>query len=644
MTILPVVTPIIVLIRFSSIHDLAYFLTAGLRIFLGDIPYYDFIEVHTPGSYYLISFIFRVFGVNYLPVIFWMLFVNIISTICVYKILKFIEVEKRLIKLAIIGFALLGPYSFFAQIWYDSDSLFFLILNIFLLVFLKNYKTNYFLFFIAGVLSFLPFWFKQNIGLVTLFSISFSVIFHYKTNFKNKFAFFTGLTTGISIFLIFLHLNKSLTNWFFYNFKYASLSRFASIITDIFPIRFIKKYGFTMQFELLYYFSYLVILLICFKIFSLLFHNKKNKFIFLETFVLVFSTFVYFDNLIRNEIVDFLLNQFNLSINFMSIFQISLIVFFLGTFINYILNYFSTSPNILLNIYFLINAFYSLFFLITYINKISSTSSIEQRSHISFEYYLKLLFLIYFPVMLLSLFLSFKKSDKYSIVIIPILGYLYGTSLSQGVPGSTAASVGIVLVLYFILYDFFNKYFGSISKSIFRLFIGSTIILFFLTAVFGSRYHFITFEKEYSNFQSLSFLSIPSKHFYQQEVASKLLKKYSEDFETIVFVPEATTAYFENEYLPKVDITTFDTTTNPYGVLFNTDSIRYFLECNKVQIVIVNTNPHRKYFRQFVDNEKKRISYLGSNYVKIDVIEDFIIYKNIKNYDKNTYCNLQLNN
>mgnify|MGYP001288644785 CR=1 FL=1 len=98
-------------------------------------------------------------------------------------------------------------------------------------------------------------------------------------------------------------------------------------------------------------------------------------------------------------------------------------------------------------------------------------------------------------------------------------------------------------------------------------------------------------------------------------------------------------AYFNTNVEIKVDVHTFDTTTNPYGVIFDTDSIKYFLECNNVEIVLVNTNPHRKYFSEFINNDEKIKNYLGKNYPLIEQYKDFKIYKQNTELTKNDYCN-----
>ena len=71
-----------------------------------------------------IGFLYKIFGLSYWPTYLWMFFVNIISSICIYKITIELGISKHLRLLGAFGFGLLGPYSFFSQIWYDSDTIF----------------------------------------------------------------------------------------------------------------------------------------------------------------------------------------------------------------------------------------------------------------------------------------------------------------------------------------------------------------------------------------------------------------------------------------------------------------------------------------------------------------------------------------
>tara|TARA_Y100000389_G_scaffold147784_1_gene146755 strand:+ start:3579 stop:5573 length:1995 start_codon:yes stop_codon:yes gene_type:complete len=636
-----IITPLLVSRQFTSIHDLAYFLSNSLRIFNGQIVYKDFIEVHSPGSYYISVYLFKIFGINYLPTYLWMFVVNIISTFCIYKIIQSLTISKNLKVAGVVGFALLGPYSFFSQIWYDSDSLFFLILNIYILQLNIKKNNSNTIYFISGILSFIPFFFKQNIGVVTVFALNIWILFLYKSIFRNKMYFFFGQISALSIFLINLVRSNSLDDWFFYNFTYATLARFTSPITDIFPIRFITKYNYDLKFEALYYIFYLILCSICLKAFLSIFKKNIDQHIFLQILIIIFSLIIYFDNLIFVEIIRFLNNFMNISTNTLDNSRLSILFFLIFSIIGLFFVNFKIQVEILIQKYIQITTVFIFLFFVSFIYKMLFTENIQGRSQVSYEYYLKILFFIYFPVMLISLFIGLKEKERYALLTIPFLGYLYGTSLSQGVAGSTAACIGIILYLYLLIFDYFEyKYNQKIKFYSNSLTLTFTIFLF-LTAIFGSKYHFIQYEDSVSNFSSFDFLTLPSGHFDQQKDAEILLAKYEKEYPNNVFVPEATTAYFSNQSNINVDVHTFDTTTNPYGVIFETESLKYFLECNNVQIVFVNTNPHRKYFKQFISNDEKISSYLGENYFLIDEYNDFKIYKQKIKAEKKEYCNLQ---
>ena len=636
--IIPIITPLLVSKQFTSIHDLAYFLTAAIKIYNGQIPFVDFITVHPPGSYFILVGLFKIFGTNYLGVIVWMIFVNIISSFCIYEILKKFQINKKNLVFIMIGFGLLAPYSLFSQIWYDSDTLFFVIVSSYFLNNIKDAKTLKFSYLFIGILSFLPFLIKQNIGLITMLITSFTVIFICKTILKNKILFFFGQIITFLTFAIYLIQNGAYQSWLFYNFYYPSVSRFRSIITDIFPIRFLEKYSFEMEYELVYYFFYATILAISFKLYSNIFTKKINFFYFTQFLLITFTLFLNFDQKVYFEFFNFINNKV-VTINNFENSTIILFFFIIATFLNLFFVNFKIQLKTLIQSFFSINIFILFCFFIPYIYRLSLTTSYEERSLISFEYYLKYLFFVYFPVILVSLFIAIKEYKKYGVVIFPLLAYLYGTSLSQGVSGSTAASVGIVIFLLGIIFDYFMVKHRIVNGSNFYLVI--LFSFFFLTAIFGSRYFFIKYENNYSSsFSSFSYLTLQSSHFKQQDIAKTIIDDYKEEYKKIVFVPESTLAYFTNLYTPKIDVTTFDSTANPYNTLFNTSSIKYFLDCNNIDLVSVNTNPHRKYFDEFVKNRRTISEYLGPNYVELNQIGDFLIYKQIERVEIEDHCNL----
>ena len=613
------ITPILVSRKFVAIHDLAYFLTNGLRISQGQFPYVDFITVHSPGSFYIISNFINLFGNTYLPIYLWMYFVNFISTLCIYNILKRLYVSNRF--LISVLFGILGPYSFFSQIWYDSDSLFFLIISVYLLFYLKESNTNRFLFFLTGVVSFLPYFVKQNIGLVTIVIVNLLFLFIYETRTINKFYFFFGQLFSIFSYFLFLYLNNAIESWYKYSFKYAVLSRHRSIIPDIFPIKFIEKYNFIFQFENLYYILYFLVVI--FGSLALLKQIEEIKFriILSELLILIFCGILFFDKLVLNELINFI-SKFDIFkfLFFNDNFLLS--IFFILTALNLLISNISIKTYYLEKYFLYILNSIILWISFTYFVSMFQGKNLKDFANISFKYNLLFLFFLTFPIVLYSLKISLEVEKKYYLFVIPMLAYLYSTSLSQGVAGSLSAGTGILIVLFFIILSTFKE---SKIKQFTNYSIYLLSLALFVTAVFGSRYHFIKFENLESRFNEFTYMTLPSSHYKQQDYALDIIKNYSNDYEKIIFVPEATTAYFTANYYLKADVHTFDYVTNPYSFKYDIYSIKHFLECNSIDLVVVNKNNHRVYFDEFT-TEKNLDHYLGPNYKLKDRYYDFLIY------------------
>ena len=73
-------------------------------------------------------------------------------------------------------------------------------------------------------------------------------------------------------------------------------------------------------------------------------------------------------------------------------------------------------------------------------------------------------------------FYWFSNKKSYALITIPFLGYLYGTSLSQGVAGSTAASIGIILFLNLAIYDYLREL-TILNSKLFLIFLQYYLVL-----------------------------------------------------------------------------------------------------------------------------------------------------------------------
>lgn len=609
-------TTYIVSTNFVSIHDLAYFLTNGLRISQGQIPYLDFILVHTPGSFYLIALFIKIFGTTYLPIYLWMYFVNFLTTVMIYQILIKIKIKKA--KYITIFFGLLAPYSFQPQIWYDSDSIFFIVLTIYLLFFVDFTKNLFLVNFTIGLISFIPYFVKQNIGLVNFFIINLLLVFFDERPKRNKIIFFSGQFFAIFIFLFYLFYKGAIFNFYKYTFKHAIASRLGSIIPEIFPIRIIEKYDLSVPFGNIYIYLYIIVSLLSFLILLNNIKKTKNRLIFTQFVVTIFITIIYLDNLVFENLVLFSKNYF-LNINISKNYLI-LVLFILLTLLNIIISNLKVPKKNLESIFSFIFLFVTTLLSGLYVFELFQLQKVQEFVKVSFKYNLMLMFFITFPIITICFKLKYDKGNKIIFFVIPLVGYIYSTSLSQGLAGSISGGTGIIIVLFFLITEKFYK------KELIHKFIFILSFALFLSAIFGSRYHFIKFENEPSSFSELSILKTPSSHYLQQEIAEEILIKYKENYENIIFAPEATTAYFSTNYKIKADVHTFDFVTNPYSFNYDIYSIENFLECNSVDLVVINTNNSRVYFDQFIEFNNLDI-YLGPNYVFKENYSNFIIFE-----------------
>ena len=616
------ITLYLVSINFSTIHDLAYFLTNGLRLSQGQIPYADFITVHSPGSFYIIAALIKIFGINYLPIYLWMFFVNFISTICIYKILKNMKINNYLLATSVFG--ILGPYSFVPHPWYDSDSVFVIIVLIYMLFFSDKYNQNKIVLFFLGNLSFVPFFIKQNIGIVFLVILNLIILFNKSSIVKYKTYFFAGQFLATLSFLYYLYINAALQKWYLYTFVYAINSRLGSVIPEIFPIRFLKHEGFLFKYEDIYYVLYLIFLALCGLYILKNLKSVKSKFYITELTITIFTIFLLIDDLVFNEVVIFL-SMYPSLIQLAESKNLVIVLFIIFSILNLITSRLNPRIELLEKLFFSIYSFVTVSLSVMYISKLMGQKNTQGFAQISFEYNLLFMFFMFFPFVLLALSVSFNKKNKNYLFIIPMLGYLYGTSLSMGVASSIAGGTGLLIVIFLIVTTNFQNI-QIIKYTNFTTYLLSFML--FLTAIFGGKYHFIKFEDDTSFFSELKILSLPSSHYDQQIYAKDIIEKYNETHSKIIFVPEATTAYFSTNYFLESDVHTFDHVTNPYAFKNDRYSIKEFLECNNVDLVVVNTNNHRRYFDRYVSSDNL-FNYLGPNYIFIEKYTDFLIYERL---------------
>ncbi len=131
--------------------------------------YVDFFEFVAPGSFYLVFWVWKIFGVHYFVANFLAILFIFFSAIGIYKISQEIS-NNRLRYLPPLIFIISSFY--WPIISYHTFNIFFIIWAVYFFIKgLKNYSVNNFI--ISGLLTSLSILFLQHLGIISLLALSF---------------------------------------------------------------------------------------------------------------------------------------------------------------------------------------------------------------------------------------------------------------------------------------------------------------------------------------------------------------------------------------------------------------------------------------------------------------------------------------
>lgn len=277
--------PIIYLFSFGRYgfedSDSGFIVGMGWRILNGELPYRDFYYVRPPLSPYLSALylyilpeygqLFYIRFITYLMI----LLTAIMTTSILEKFYNFEELKLNKYLFSIISFFILTIGHIEFQ-WHTTDGIFFTITGLWILT---NYKNNFGLIFLAGVIFMLAALTKQNFIIVPVISLILSILVYGK---KVTFFLFLGVVTIISLFYFWLYNNLLLD---LYTFQTSGVTSFKDLIMSGFINYFIND-------KLLFEFISLVfiVLIIIKKYYSKLYNIKFiSFFIFMLIVVLNIS-------------------------------------------------------------------------------------------------------------------------------------------------------------------------------------------------------------------------------------------------------------------------------------------------------------------------------------------------------------------
>lgn len=267
--------------------DFSYYIENTYRIYLGQLPYRDFVLVLTPGTYFIGNLIMKLFGTSYIFHVLYMMVISLLTVLVTHRILGFFSKNK------ITNVIVLFPLIFSGHVLYplpsyDINAVFFSLVGIWMMLGLHaNKKDNLLKYFLTGIAIVLPLLFKQNIGFVFLVLMFLLELFQLyvidkKNIIKKIIAFSSGLLLIILSFFIYLQLTKSLGPFIFQTLVFPARVRlvkdvFNLALFDIFRVR-----------SLFYYLPF-----ICMGLFILFKKANDRILLFLTQYAVVISPLIY---------------------------------------------------------------------------------------------------------------------------------------------------------------------------------------------------------------------------------------------------------------------------------------------------------------------------------------------------------------
>jgi len=215
--LLALISAVLVLLQASRVApliDMTYMLESANRLFWGQIPYRDFYLVLPPGSFYIMSWVMEIFGKDYLYQLCYIVFEQCSLVIATASLIR--EYNRDMVTTSLLAAMIVfGGHAILPFSSYDIPAALFVTIS--LILFIRS-KTTW-AYFGLGILSFFPTLFKQNVGLVFLFSLLVSlcvkmVFVDRAKNVKYFFSFLSGTLLIASLFVFWLYWNDALQDFY----------------------------------------------------------------------------------------------------------------------------------------------------------------------------------------------------------------------------------------------------------------------------------------------------------------------------------------------------------------------------------------------------------------------------------------------
>jgi hypothetical protein len=226
--------------RLVVLYDLSGVLEPAYRIALGELPYRDFPFPYAPLTFLTQAAIIRYTGAVYWHHIAYVCIVGGLATVLTWRILLHLlkEAVPRprftafLLSLPVV---ILGVYCIFPHPFYDPDTCFVVLAAILLLLNAEGRGFPVFLTLAAGVLTVVPLFVKQNIGIAFLggfllwLAVAIVVNLRRKMTVRPYLLLFSGVILGSIVALAAVHFSFGLENYKHWTIDFAAARRTPSV-------------------------------------------------------------------------------------------------------------------------------------------------------------------------------------------------------------------------------------------------------------------------------------------------------------------------------------------------------------------------------------------------------------------------------
>jgi hypothetical protein len=232
--------------RITVLYDLCGVLEPAYRMSLGDRPYADFPFPYAPLTFFIQSWIIRLWGTVYWHHVAYAAIIAGLATVVTWRILNRLF-RDSFSRPALTAFLLtlplipLGVYCIFPHPFYDPDAMFFILVSIASVLWIEQHEWPTLPTFFAGMLLVIPLFVKQNIGLAYLGSWLLVLVFLLgialwkKDSPRGYVALLVGSVIGSGLAAVIVQSWVGLATYKYWTWDFARLRRTPSA-TDMLSV------------------------------------------------------------------------------------------------------------------------------------------------------------------------------------------------------------------------------------------------------------------------------------------------------------------------------------------------------------------------------------------------------------------------